>query len=79
MTPTERGRRSDALYYDTHNVARRMLCNMVAEREGEIEELKELVRGMRHCIETQECDGKCPLFMETCRMDRECRRLGVFR
>ena len=40
MTPTERARRSDALYYDTESVARRCLCDMIANRESDLEELR---------------------------------------
>ena len=39
VTPTERARRSDALYYDTESVARRCLCDMIANRESDLEEL----------------------------------------
>jgi len=40
MTPTEKARRSDSLYYDTHGANRRNLCDMIAEREDRIEELE---------------------------------------
>jgi hypothetical protein len=53
VTPTERARRSDALYYDTESVARRCLCDMIANRESDLEDaraenakLRELVRDM---------------------------------
>lgn len=43
MTPTEKARRSDALYMD--NISRRELCNMIVNRENRIEQLeKELER-----------------------------------
>lgn len=44
MTPTEKARRSDALYYDNNNIVRRNLCDMVANLEAEREELHGLVR-----------------------------------
>ena len=40
MTPTERARRSDALYYDTESTSRRCLCDMIANRESDLEELR---------------------------------------
>ena len=46
MTPTDRARRSDALYYDTQNVARRSLCDMIAQRESDLEELRKLARDL---------------------------------
>ena len=45
MTATDRGRRSDALYFGS--VTRRELCDMVAARESRIEELEELVRKLK--------------------------------
>lgn len=45
MTPTEQARRSDALYFDD-TANRRELCNMVARREAEIGDLRELVRDL---------------------------------
>lgn len=35
MNATEKGRRSDALYYDNGNVTRRNLCDMIANMEAE--------------------------------------------
>lgn len=53
MNATERGRRSDALYYD--NISRRELCDMIAHLESDLAEskaenakLRELVRDMWH-------------------------------
>lgn len=43
MNATERARRSDALYRDDAKMHRRDLCDMVAQREAEIEKLRELV------------------------------------
>ena len=45
MTATEKGRRSDALYFDY--VTRRELCDMIADRESRIEELEALVRKLK--------------------------------
>lgn len=42
MTPTEKARRSDALYFDSVN--RRSLCNLIANLEADQEELHGLVR-----------------------------------
>lgn len=53
MTATERAKRSDALYYETVSVTRRVLCDMIANREADLEDaraendrLRELVRDM---------------------------------
>ena len=42
MTPTERAKRSDALYYETVSVNRRVLCDMVANREADLEDARAL-------------------------------------
>ena len=44
MNATERARRSDALYRDDVTMHRRDLCDMVAQREAEVEKLRELAR-----------------------------------
>lgn len=44
MTPTERAKRSDALYYETVSVNRRVLCDMVANREADLEDARESVK-----------------------------------
>lgn len=38
MTPTEKAKRSDALYYETVSVNKRVLCDMVANREADLED-----------------------------------------
>lgn len=40
MTATEKAKRSDALYYETYSVNRRVLCDMIANREADIEDLR---------------------------------------
>jgi len=58
MTPTQIARRSDALYADgTCGMTRRVLCDMVAQRESDLEDaraenakLRELVRNLRRVI-----------------------------
>ena len=40
MTPTERAKRSDALYYETASVNRRVLCDMIANREADLEDAR---------------------------------------
>lgn len=47
MTPTQKGRRSDALYMDTRTTHRRQLCDMVVNREADIEDLKEEMYGLQ--------------------------------
>lgn len=44
MTPTERAKRSDALYYETVSVTRRVLCDMIANREADLEDARESVK-----------------------------------
>ena len=44
MTATERAKRSDALYYETVSVTRRVLCDMIANREADLEDARESVR-----------------------------------
>ncbi len=50
MTATERAKRSDALYYETVSVNRRVLCDMIANREADMEELRNLVRDALACV-----------------------------
>lgn len=51
MTPTDKSRRSDALYADgTCGMTRRVLCDMVAQREADIDELRGLVRDALACV-----------------------------
>ena len=47
MTPTERAKRSDALYYETVSVNRRVLCDMVANREADLEDARAESEHMR--------------------------------
>ena len=49
MTPTQRGRRADSLYQDG-STNRRMLCDIIVQREVEIEQLKELASDMYEYI-----------------------------
>ena len=50
MTATERAKRSDALYYETESVNRRVLCDMIANREADIDDLRNLVRDALACV-----------------------------
>jgi hypothetical protein len=50
MTATEKAKRSDALYYETASVNRRVLCDMIANREADIEDLRNLVRDALACV-----------------------------
>ena len=76
MTPTERAKRSDALYYETVSVTRRVLCDMIANREADLEDaradnakLRELVENMHAALQAF-CDAQdvhgdnCPLWVE---------------
>lgn len=56
MTATEVARRSDALYEDNSGgMTRRTLCDMVAQREAEIAELRELMRELYYCATSGKC------------------------
>ena len=48
MTPTEKGKRADALNQGPDT--RRVLCEMVANREGDIDDLRNLVRDALTCV-----------------------------
>lgn len=48
MTPTEKGRRADALNQGPDT--RRVLCEMVANREADMEELRDLARDALACV-----------------------------
>lgn len=86
MTSTERARRSDSLYFGY--VKRRELCDMVAQREHEVEDLmsenvklRELMRGMRLCSNDDADGRKCPLYDESepyrCKKERLLSELGL--
>lgn len=49
MSATERGRRSDSLYYD--NVSRRELCDKVAFLESDLREERKKVAELRRQVE----------------------------
>lgn len=52
MSTAEKARRSDALYTDYSGKAdRRMLCDMIAHREADIEDLRALARDMLLSLE----------------------------
>ena len=93
MTATERAKRSDALYYETVSVTRRVLCDMVANREADLGELKaenaklrELAKGMYGMLATVDailgnhdaCETPRPLiFGENKSFKDAMRELGV--
>lgn len=52
MTATERAKRSDALYYETVSVNRRVLCDMIANRESDLEDAL-----AENAALLEECDG----------------------
>ena len=82
MTPTQIARRSDALYADgTCGMTRRMLCDMVAQRESDLEDaraenakLRELVDGLEYCVQGLVCDC-CPLYDPSGTNHRRCESL----
>lgn len=62
MTGTEKGRRSNSLYYDTFTTTRRTLCDMIANLESDLEESEaeadtlrtQVADASRTCAETLE-------------------------
>ena len=48
MTPTEKGRRRDALLYGFDT--RLQLCDMIANREADLEDARDLVRDALICV-----------------------------
>jgi len=48
VTPTEKGKRADALNQGPDT--RRVLCDMVANREADIDDLRNLVRDALACV-----------------------------
>lgn len=50
MTPTEKARRSDALYYETVSVTRRVLCDAIANREADIDDLRKENARLRESV-----------------------------
>lgn len=58
MTATERAKRSDALYYETVSVTRRVLCDMIANREADLEDVRAENAKLRESLEfaNSECE-----------------------
>ena len=57
MTPTQMARRSDALYADgTCGMTRRVLCDMVAQREADLEDAREENNKLREELEAAKHD-----------------------
>ena len=40
MTPTEKAKRAEALYYDNNNITRRTLCHRIVNLEADLEDIK---------------------------------------
>lgn len=40
VTPTEKARRAEALYYDNNNITRRTLCHMIANLESDLKDAR---------------------------------------
>lgn len=57
MNATERGRRSDALYYD--NISRRELCDMIAHLESDLAESKAENAKLRELVADMWNEGMC--------------------
>ena len=89
MTPTEKARRSDALYFDTKVTNRRAMCDMIANLEGDMEELRvkneelrKLVADMWPFVEGAIDDEYCPApecpFTEPCTENQVCMASSGF-
>lgn len=76
MTPTEQARRSDALYSDSVSMHRRDLCDMIAHREADIEDLRALAHDMLLSLEW--CMRGNPIHVsQFMTFKRLARKLGV--
>ena len=75
MTPTERAKRSDALYYETVSVNRRVLCDMVANREADLEDARTAARLMWQRLRWADETMGCGVLDK--RFERRMRELGV--
>lgn len=75
MTPTERAKRSDALYYETVSVTRRVLCDMIANREADIDDLRTAARLMWQRLRWADETMGCGVLDK--RFERRMRELGV--
>lgn len=83
MTPTQIARRADALYADgSCGITRRVLCDMVAQRESDIEQersdnarLRELVAELYQCSRQYGCD-RCG-YKDGCAMFDRMAQMGV--
>lgn len=75
MTATERAKRSDALYYETVSVNRRVLCDMVANREADLDATRDLCRQLWQRLRWADevLDGG----VIDARMARAAKKLGV--
>lgn len=70
MNATERGRRSDALYYD--NISRRELCDMIAHLESDLAESKAENAKLRELVRDAWGDGHPDKSCEGCDIRDEC-------
>lgn len=50
MNPTQKARRADALRLDVEHVYRRDLCDMVVNREADLEDARAEIAALRQCI-----------------------------
>lgn len=84
MTPTEKAKRSDALFYA--QLKRRELCDMVSNREADMHDMRELIadmwRGMcgfghdcRTCEHYELYEGE--KYVGECEFWRRMRGLGI--
>lgn len=71
MTATERAKRSDALYYETVSVTRRVLCDMVVHREADLEDARAENAKLRELAERtwKSAERLCQAFDGPCRDD----------
>lgn len=84
MTPTERAKRSDALYYETVSVTRRVLCDMIANREADLDDaqaenakLRELVRAAYNCTNAGPSCLECRVVAGGCTLLSAMHELGI--
>lgn len=57
MTPTEKAKRAEALYYDNNNITRRTLCHMIVNLEADLKDAEARNTQLREARETCRDEG----------------------
>ena len=76
MTPTERARRTDALYRDRYTKLE--LCEMIANRESDMDEMRQVMLDLSQCIICFRWCDLCSMWAgDHCDRAKRMRSLGV--